>query len=718
AVLKAIENPREIDIHLVDAQQARRVLDRLVGYELSPILWRKVKPSLSAGRVQSVAVRLIVEREREILGFAEKSAFRITAQLITGTKAMVKAELPKRFATEAEALAFLQGCVGSSFTVNAVEKKPGKRTPAAPFTTSTLQQEASRKLGYGVDRTMRIAQGLYEQGHITYMRTDSVNLSEQAIAAAESAVTEQYGARYCKARRYASKSKGAQEAHEAIRPTDFMVRSAGADRDAERLYDLISKRTLASQMADAELEKTVVDIAISGHSDESLTAQGEVILFDGFLKVYMEGRDEEDGDEQEGLLPDMKQGEALQLQEMTATQRYDRPAPRYTEASLVKKLEELGIGRPSTYAPTISTVQKRGYVVKENRDGTQRPYRLITLANDAISENTAMENVGAEKQKLFPTDIGMVVNDFLVEHFPTIVDLNFTAYVEGEFDQIAEGTMNWRDMLKEFYTPFHATIGTVKETAERATGSRELGVDPTSGRKVYARIGRFGPMIQIGEVENEEKPKFASLRKDQSIASISFEDAMDLFKLPRTLGERDGEVVSVGIGRFGPYVRLGTTYASLTPEDDPLAIDLTRAIELVDLKKLASATRDLGEYDGETLVVGRGRFGPYVKHGKTYANIPKGEDPASLTLERGIELVKDKVAGAKAKILKKFEGSDIEILDGRYGPYITDGKKNANLPKGKTPEEISLEECVALVAAAPAKKKAAGRKGGFRKKKA
>ncbi|MBK8340943.1 MAG: type I DNA topoisomerase [Flavobacteriales bacterium] len=718
AVLKAIENPREIDIHLVDAQQARRVLDRLVGYELSPILWRKVKPSLSAGRVQSVAVRLIVEREREILGFAEKSAFRITAQLITGTKAIVKADLPKRFATEAEAMAFLQGCVGSSYTVNAVEKKPGKRTPAAPFTTSTLQQEASRKLGYGVDRTMRIAQGLYEQGHITYMRTDSVNLSEQAIAAAEAAVTEQYGARYCKTRRYASKSKGAQEAHEAIRPTDFMVRSAGADRDAERLYDLISKRTLASQMADAELEKTVVNIVVSGHPDEPLTAQGEVILFDGFLKVYMEGRDEEDGEEQEGLLPDMKQGEALQLLEMTATQRYDRPAPRYTEASLVKKLEELGIGRPSTYAPTISTVQKRGYVVKENRDGTQRPYRLITLVNDAITDTTATENVGAEKQKLFPTDIGMVVNDFLVEHFPTIVDLNFTAYVEGEFDQIAEGTMNWRDMLKEFYTPFHATIGTVRETAERATGSRELGIDPASGRKVYARIGRFGPMIQIGEVENEEKPKFASLRKDQSIASISFQDAMDLFKLPRTLGERDGEVVSVGIGRFGPYVRLGTTYASLTPEDDPLAIDLVRAIELIDLKKLASATRDLGEYDGETLVVGRGRFGPYVKHGKTYANIPKGEDPAAVTLERGIELVKDKVAGAKAKILRKFEGSEIEILDGRYGPYITDGKKNANLPKGKTPEELSLEECVALVAAAPAKKKTAGRKGGFRKKKA
>lgn len=718
AVMKAIENPREIDIHLVDAQQARRVLDRLVGYELSPILWRKVKPSLSAGRVQSVAVRLIVEREREILAFNEKSAFRITALFNTGSKATVKAELPKRFATEPEAMDFLKGCVGATYTVNAVEKKPGKRTPAAPFTTSTLQQEASRKLGFGVDRTMRIAQGLYEQGHITYMRTDSVNLSEQAIAAAESAITEQYGAKYSKSRRYASKSKGAQEAHEAIRPTDFMVRSAGVDRDAERLYDLISKRTLASQMADAELEKTVVNIAISGHPSDSLVATGEVILFDGFLKVYMEGKDDEEGgEEQEGLLPDMKQGEQLGLQEMTATQRYDRPSPRYTEASLVKKLEELGIGRPSTYAPTISTVQKKGYVVKENRDGTPRAYRILTLANDAISDKTASENVGAEKQKLFPTDIGMVVNDFLVEHFPTILDLNFTAYVEGEFDQIAEGTMNWRAMLKEFYTPFHKTIGTVSETAERATGSRVLGVDPVSGKPIQARIGRFGPMIQIGDVEDEEKPKFASLRKDQSIQSITLQEALDLFKLPRTLGERDGEVVTVGIGRFGPYVRLGSTYASLTPEDDPLAIDLARAVELVDLKKAANATRELGEYEGEMIVAGRGRFGPFVKFGKLYANIPKAEDPNAVTLERAIELIQAKQAGAKASVLRTYEGSDIQILDGRYGPYITDGKKNANVPKGKKPEEVSLEEATALVAAAPAKK-AAAKKGGFRRKKA
>lgn len=714
AILEAIENPRTIDVHLVDAQQARRVLDRLVGYELSPILWRKVKPSLSAGRVQSVAVRLIVEREREILDFNSTSAFRVTALFHTAGRNLVKAELPTRFATEAEAMDFLKSCVGAGFTVNAVEKKPGKRSPAAPFTTSTLQQEASRKLGFGVDRTMRIAQGLYEQGAITYMRTDSVNLSEQAIAAAAAQISEQYGERYSKPRRFQSKSKGAQEAHEAIRPTDMLVRNAGADRDAERLYDLIWKRTLASQMAEAELEKTIVDIGISTRPGEALKAQGEVILFDGFLKVYLEGRDDEEGEENEGLLPEMKQGDALALQEMTATQRFERPAPRYTEASLVKKLEELGIGRPSTYAPTISTVQRRGYVVKENRDGTPRPYRILTLANDAVAENTATETAGAEKQKLFPTDIGMVVNDFLVEHFPSIVDLNFTAKVEEEFDVIAEGKENWREMLARFYKPFHATIGTVQETAERATGSRELGTDPVSGKPIIARIGRFGPMIQIGTAEDEEKPRFASLRKDQSIQTISLQEALDLFKLPRTLGERDGEIVSVGIGRFGPYVRLGSTYASLTPEDDPLEIDLRRAVELIDLKKAATATRDLGEHKGEMIVQGRGRFGPFVKYGKTYANIPKGEEPSTVTFERAVELIEAKLAGARQNILKEFDGSEIQVLSGRYGPYITDGSKNANVPKEKAPEEVTLEEAVALLAAAPERK--GGRKGRAAKK--
>lgn len=718
AVTDAMASPRSIDLHLVDAQQARRVLDRLVGYELSPVLWRKVKPSLSAGRVQSVAVRLIVDREREIIGFDAKSAFRITAQFLTPGKAAVKADLPQRFATEPEALDFLKSCIGAAFTVNAVEKKPAKRTPAAPFTTSTLQQEASRKLGYGVDRTMRIAQGLYEQGHITYMRTDSVNISDSAIAAAVEAITGQYGARYSKPRKFTSKSKGAQEAHEAIRPADMRVRNAGSDRDAEKLYDLIWKRTLASQMADAELEKTVVEIAISTRPGDMLKAQGEVITFDGFLKVYLEGKDDEDESEKEGLLPEMRQGEMLALQEMTATQRFDRAAPRYTEASLVKKLEELGIGRPSTYAPTISTVQKRGYVVKENREGTQRPYRILNMTNGDINDRTALENTGAEKQKLFPTDIGMVVNDFLVEHFPTIVDFHFTAKVEEEFDVIAEGKENWREMIGRFYKPFHATIGTVVENADRASGSRVLGQDPKTGKDVVARIGRFGPMVQIGSVDDEEKPKFASIRKDQSIATITFEEAMDLFKLPRTLGKQGEDEIIVGVGRFGPYVKFGSVFASLTPDDDPITIELPRALELIDLKKAASKTRELGEYEGSMLEVGRGRFGPFVRQGKVYANIPKGEDPETVTLDRGVELIKAKLEGARAKILKEFEGSEIQILAGRYGPYITDGSKNANVPKEKEPGDVTLEEAAKLLADAPArkgKKKAAPRKAAAKK---
>ncbi len=702
----------------MDAQQARRVLDRLVGYELSPVLWRKVKPSLSAGRVQSVAVRLIVEREREILDFDAKSAFRITAQFLTASKAAVKADLPQRFATEAEAMEFLKGCIGAEFAVKAVEKKPGKRTPAAPFTTSTLQQEASRKLGYGVDRTMRIAQGLYEQGHITYMRTDSVNLSELAIAAAVEAISEQYGARYSKPRRFATKSKGAQEAHEAIRPADMRVRNAGSDRDAEKLYDLIWKRTLASQMADAELEKTVVDIAIStrpGHA--AGTGRSDPLRW---FPEGLPGRKGRRGRRGTGRpVAGNEAGEQLALQEMTATQRFDRPAPRYTEASLVKKLEELGIGRPSTYAPTISTVQKRGYVVKENRDGTQRPYRILTLANGNISDRTATENVGAEKQKLFPTDIGMVVNDFLVEHFPNIVDLNFTAKVEEEFDVIAEGKENWREMIGRFYKPFHETIGTVVETAERATGARELGVDPKTGKDVVARIGRFGPMMQIGEVDDEEKPRFAASGRIKASRRITFEEAMDLFKLPRTLGESGEEEVIAGIGRFGPYVKLGSTFASLTKEDDPMTIELPRAIELIDLKKAASKTRELGEYEGGMLEVGRGRFGPFVRQGKMYANIPKGEDPAAVTLERGIELIKAKLEGARAKVLKEFDGSEIQVLAGRYGPYITDGSKNANVPKEKEPGDVTLEEAKKLLADAPerkGKKKAAPKKKAAAKK--
>jgi len=715
AIQEAIQNPRPIDLHLVDAQQARRVLDRLVGYELSPILWRKVKPGLSAGRVQSVAVRLIVEREREILAFEAKSAFRVAAVFKTGDGSTVKAELPSRFATEEEARTFLEGCIGAGYTVNAVEKKPAKRTPAAPFTTSTLQQEASRKLGYSVTRTMAVAQGLYESGHITYMRTDSVNLSEQAIAAARDQIHSAYGERYSKPRRFATKSKGAQEAHEAIRPTDFAVKEIAGEHEAMRLYELIWKRTLASQMAEAELEKTIVDIKIGDRTDPMFRAQGEVILFDGFLKVYLEGRDEEDSDEDEGLLPDLRQGDRLALQEMTATQRYERPAPRFTEASLVKKLEELGIGRPSTYAPTIGTIQKRGYVVKEDREGSMRPYRILALKDAQVTENTAEERVGAERKKLFPTDIGMVVNDFLVEHFPEVVDLNFTATVEEEFDEIAGGRLGWREMIKRFYHPFHADITKAMEEAPKATGARPLGVDPASGRTVYARIGRFGPMVQIGEATDEEKPRFASLRKDQSIGTITYQEAMDLFKLPREVGEHEGEKVIIGVGRYGPYVKIGSTYASLQAEDDPLSIELPRALELMALKKSGNAIRELGEYEGELLKIARGRFGPYVKFKSLYASIPRNEDLNSVTLERAIELIRAKQETEAARVIKAFEGSDLQILKGRYGPYVTDGKKIANVPKDRQAEELTLEECEKMIADAPAKK---GRgRGGFRRKK-
>lgn len=715
AITKAMASPRSIDINLVDAQQARRVLDRLVGYELSPVLWRKVKPSLSAGRVQSVAVRLIVEREREILGFKGKSAFRITAELHTPAGALVKARLPQRFADEGQAHTFLQGCIGATYTVSAVEKKPTKRNPAAPFTTSTLQQEASRKLGFGVDRTMRVAQGLYEQGHITYMRTDSVNLSELAVQAAKEVIGQEYGPQFSKTRRYATKSKGAQEAHEAIRPADLHVRHAGSDRDAKRLYELIWKRTLASQMAEAQLEKTVVDIAISTQPEHALRAQGEVITFEGFLKVYLEGKDDEDEKEEDGLLPEMHQGEVLAMQTMTATQRFDRPAPRYAEASLVKKLEELGIGRPSTYAPTISTVQKRGYVVKESRDGVQRQYRILALSEGAITDRTATETTGAEKQKLFPTDIGMVVNDFLVEHFPTVVDLNFTAKVEEQFDGIAAGRQNWRQMIASFYEPFHKTVGTVTETAERASGARVLGLDPTSGKEVVARIGRFGPMVQIGSVEDEEKPRFASLQKDQSIATITLEQALELFKLPRVLGKSGEEEVQANIGRYGPYVRVGKTYASLEPEDDPMTIGLARALELIEKKKAASATRELGPFEEGVLEVGQGRFGPYVRYGRIYANIPKGEDPASITLERGTELIQVKIAGKRGDTIKEFKEEGIQVLNGRYGPYITDGNRNAKIPAGTEPGDVTLEQAKQAIAEAPERKRGR-RKAAPRKK--
>lgn len=645
AIQKAIERPREVDINLVNAQQARRVLDRLVGFEISPVLWKKVKPSLSAGRVQSVAVRILVEREREIQDFQATSSFRVVALFnIDGSE--LKAELPKRFDSEEEAKAFLDGCRASNYNIADLETKPAKKSPAAPFTTSTLQQEASRKLGFSVTQTMVVAQRLYESGRITYMRTDSVNLSDFALNAASETITKNYGEEFVQIRKYSSKSKGAQEAHEAIRPTELAVADIPGERNEQRLYDLIRKRTLASQMADARLEKTTATIGISGR-EEQLVAKGEVIKFEGFLKVYMEGTDEEDEERPAGMLPPLNIGQMLDLKTMNATQRFTHHPPRYTEASLVRKLEELGIGRPSTYAPTISTIQKRGYVVKEDRDGNERSYRVLTLEKGEVSATTATENTGAERSKLFPTDIGIVVTDFLVDHFGDILDYSFTANVEAEFDDIASGLVQWNEMIRKFYGDFHKNVEKVTETSERATGERELGTHPESGKPIIARIGRFGPMVQIGASDDEEK-QFASLLPDQSITSISLEEALDLFKLPRKLGEFEEQMVSAAIGRFGPYVRHGKSFVSIKADE--------------------------------------------------------GDDPYTITFDRAVELIKAKrEADAKSLIKQWDEEPDIRVLNGRYGPYIKAGKKNVKIPKDKEAEELSLEEVRELVANAPDK---------------
>lgn len=657
AIKNAIENPREINIELVNAQQARRVLDRLVGFELSPLLWKKVKPSLSAGRVQSVTVRLIVEREREVQDFKPTSSYKVTAEFkVDGTT--LKADLPKRLPDLKSAEEFLESIKGSTYKIGDLQKKPGKKSPAAPFTTSTLQQEAGRKLGYSVARTMSVAQKLYESGKITYMRTDSVNLSNTAIEGAKQAILDLYGADYANPKKYASKSKGAQEAHEAIRPTNLSAQEVAGSYDEQRLYDLIWKRTVASQMTDAQLERTTVNIDISG-SDKKFVAHGEVLKFEGFLKVYIESTDDDEEKEEtpKGMLPPLKVGQDLALDYVSATERFTHHPPRYTEASLVKKLEELGIGRPSTYAPTISTVQKRGYVVKEERPGKEREYNMLLLKKDNLEKEVKTEITGAEKNKLFPTDIGVVVNDFLVEHFKDILDYNFTASVEKQFDDIAQGMMEWTKMIDEFYGPFHSHVEDTLEHSEKATGARKLGVDPKSGKNVYARIGRFGPMIQIGEVEDEEKPKFSSLRKDQSIQTISFEEAMDLFKLPRKLGEYEGEEVAASVGRFGPYVRHGSTFASIKKDsgDDPMTIELDRAIELIEEKRKADRERIIKEFkEDETLQILKGRWGPFLKHGKKNFRLPKDiEDPAKLTYEDCVEIMKNPPKrGGKKKATK------------------------------------------------------------------
>jgi len=659
AILRAIETPRKIDYNLVNAQQARRVLDRLVGFELSPVLWKKVKPSLSAGRVQSVAVRLIVDREREINKFKTEAAFKITAIFGKGRDAF-KAELPERFSEQEEAEKFLQDCIAAIFQINSLETRPAKRSPAAPFTTSTLQQEASRKLGFSVSRTMQVAQKLYESGHITYMRTDSVNLSETALNGAAQEIVSAYGNKYHQQRIYKTKSASAQEAHEAIRPTYFGQHSIKGDSGEMRLYDLIWKRAIASQMSEALFEKTTAKIGISTRKEE-LVANGEVMKFDGFLKVYLESSDEEEDNLQDGenaMLPPLTKGQRLELQEMLATERFSRPPARYTEASLVKKLEELGIGRPSTYAPTISTIQNRGYVVKEEREGKLRAFSVLTLKGVQISKAEKTENTGAEKGKLFPTDIGSVVNDFLVQYFVDIVDFNFTATVEKQFDDIAQGLTEWTDMIRDFYTPFHKEVESTVKTADKATGERDLGIDPASGKKVSVRIGRFGPFVQVGESNGEasaeEKPLYASLRAGQSIETISLEDAMELFKLPKKAGVFEEKEMTVAIGKFGPYIRHNNAFYSLPKEIDPLQVSEEQAIEIIIEKRKKDAERVIQAFDEDpTVKVLNGRFGPYIEFGKLNVKIPKGKDPKSLTFEECKELAAAAEKEPK-KPVKKF----------------------------------------------------------------
>lgn len=705
AIQNAIANPREIDINLVNAQQARRILDRLVGFELSPILWRKIRPSLSAGRVQSVAVRLIVEREREIQSFKSTSAFKVAALFIVGGKAVLKAELENRFKTEPEASAFLEKCKGAIYSINSIETKPAKRSPSAPFTTSTLQQEASRKLGFSVSQTMVVAQRLYEAGKITYMRTDSVNLSETAMSQAKEAITKDYGVKYHNPRQFKTKSKGAQEAHEAIRPTYISNQSIDGERNEQRLYELIWKRTIASQMSDAELEKTTVKVGISTTA-EQFVAQGEVLKFDGFLKVYMESKDDDETEDEENssILPPMSQGDKLQLKEITATERFTHHPARYTEASLVKKLEELGIGRPSTYAPTISTVQKRNYVEKTDREGNPRNFTMLTFEGTKITKEIKTENTGAEKSKLFPTDIGMVVNDFLIQYFPDILDFNFTARVEEEFDEIAEGKMKWTDMLEEFYTPFHKTVEKTTENSERASGERALGKDPKSGKPVIVRIGRFGPLAQIGETNEEtgEKATFASLRKEQSIETITLADALDLFKLPMNLGSYKEKEVIIGVGRFGPYVKWGEQYISIPRSEDPLKVDMDRAIALISEKEQADAP--IAHSHGKPVTKGKGRFGPFIKHGDLFINVPRAYNFDNLSQSDIDELVSKKLEKESNRYIQQWPEEKIALENGRWGAFIRFGKNMVKLSReegGKySPEELAnltLEEVKKMI---------------------
>ena len=700
AIKKAVANPRKINMDLVNAQQARRVLDRLVGFELSPVLWRKIgmQRSLSAGRVQSVAVRLIVEREREINNFISENSYKIETQFtatdITNKTVGFKAEGPSRITQQADAQQFLTSCKTANYTVADIQVKPGKRTPAAPFTTSTLQQEASRKLGYGVSKTMLLAQRLYESGKITYMRTDSISLSDTAMGDIQNEVTNSYGKNYFQPRKFKNKNESAQEAHEAIRPT-YMSNHTVADEELRRLYELIWKRTIASQMSDAEFEKTIAKINISTNK-ENLTATGEVMKFDGFLKVYLEGKDEDEEDDNEGILPPLTIGQKLAFKQMTATEKFTRAAARYTEASLVKKLEELGIGRPSTYAPTISTIIKRNYVEKRDKDAIKRTVNILTLTpSNEIEKEIIQENTGAEKSKLFPTDLGIVVTDFLKQHFEKVMDFGFTAKIEQEFDEIAEGKKIWSTMIDGFYKPFHENIEHTLENAERAKGERELGMDETSGKKVIARMGRYGPMVQIGDTANEEeKPRFAKLKSTQSIETITMEEAMELFSLPRTIGEHEGQEMSVNVGRFGPYIKLGEQFISIPKGEDLFTIEMDRAIQLISEKQQAEAP--IGFYEKMPVTKGKGRFGPFIKWNDLYINIPRAYNFDALSENDIKELIDKKMDKEANRFIQQWPAEKISIENGRWGAFIRFQKKMLKLTKKEDGTKYEAADLAAI----------------------
>lgn len=707
AIQNAIANPRDIDYNLVNAQQARRVLDRLVGYELSPVLWKKVKRGLSAGRVQSVAVRLIVEREREIQQFKPEAAYKITAEFSTSEKKIVKAKLAKSFATKEEARRFLEKNIKAIFRVADLEMKPVKKSPAPPFTTSTLQQEASRKLYFPVAKTMNVAQRLYEAGHITYMRTDSTQLSREAIQAAQAEIEKSYGKPYSKPRNFAASSKTAQEAHEAIRPTDMGIHSLTLDSDQARLYELIWKRTLASQMSDALLERTLVKIEANTHK-EHFTASGSVLKFDGFLKVYLESTDEED-EEREEILPALTVGEQLTARSITATERFTRPSFRYSEASLVKMLEELGIGRPSTYAPTISTIQQRGYVTRGAIEGVQRPYHQLALSGDTIYETLLSETVGADKGKLLPTDVGMIVNDFLVNHFASILDYHFTAKVEEDFDNIAKGEQDWTQMMKEFYKDFHPQVQQVEKHAERETGQRILGTDPTSGRQVSVKLGKYGPMIQIGMADEAEKPLFASLLREQTMESITLEEALALFQLPKNLGNYEGEEVELNVGRFGPYIHFGKTFISLPKGEDIMAVTLERATELIKIREKADAP--IANYQGKPVTKGKGRFGPFIKWNELYVNVSKKYNFDRLSEQDIATLIEDKLKKDANKLIQEWKDEGIRIERARWGrAIIIKDKTKIELSRDTDASALTLPEVKALLEKSTPKKSARSKK--------